>query len=87
MFIWIVYELSARRIRVRKEQFSTMPLTPTPFNEAILLADELGLQSARANAAGLSLTAYLIDMAAGEVRREAVKIALSRNEPVTPVAQ
>lgn len=50
------------------------PLTPAKV--ASLLAAELALQSVRANAAGLSLTAYLIDMAAGEVKREAVKIAL-----------
>jgi hypothetical protein len=53
-----------------------MSLPSTAADVAILLAAELALQSDRANAAGLSLTAYLIDMAAGEVRREAVKLAL-----------
>lgn len=53
-----------------------MPLTMTPAKVATSLAAELALQSARATAAGLNLTAYLIDMAAGEVSREAVKMAL-----------
>lgn len=53
-----------------------MQITLSSEKIANLLAEELALQSIRAAGAGLSLTAYLIDMAVLEVRRESVKIAL-----------